>query len=377
MKLGITCYPTYGGSGAVATELGIALAARGHEVHFITYEHPFRLPHFLPRVHFHEVDIGRYPLFEYPPYDLALAVRMHDVVLSQGLDLLHVHYAIPHATSAWIAKEMLKEQRRNLPVVTTLHGTDITIVGQDHSYHSITRFSIERSDRITSVSQWLKDETVRAFGCGNCRVDVIPNFVDPTEFDRAKHANGLRAELGGGKKILMHISNMRPVKRLGDVVRIFAQVREQVPSVLVLVGDGPDRREAEETARELGVLGDVRCLGKIDEVAPLLAAADLYLLPSESESFGLSALEALASGVPVVASAVGGLPEVVKDGVTGALRPVGDVAGMAAAAVALLEPARWGAASAAAAADARSRFATADVVGRYEALYAEALQQVR
>lgn len=377
MKLGITCYPTYGGSGAVATELGIALAARGHEVHFITYEHPFRLPHFLPRVHFHEVDIGRYPLFEYPPYDLALAVRMHDVVLSQGLDLLHVHYAIPHATSAWIAKEMLKEQRRNLPVVTTLHGTDITIVGQDHSYHSITRFSIERSDRITSVSQWLKDETVRAFGCGNCRVDVIPNFVDPTEFDRAKHANGLRAELGGGKKILMHISNMRPVKRLGDVVRIFAQVREQVPSVLVLVGDGPDRREAEETARELGVLGDVRCLGKIDEVAPLLAAADLYLLPSESESFGLSALEALASGVPVVASAVGGLPEVVKDGVTGALRPVGDVAGMAAAAVALLEPTRWRAASAAAAADARSRFATADVVGRYEALYAEALQQVR
>ncbi len=377
MKLGITCYPTYGGSGAVATELGIALAARGHEVHFITYEHPFRLPHFLPRVHFHEVDIGRYPLFEYPPYDLALAVRMHDVVLSQGLDLLHVHYAIPHATSAWIAKEMLKEQGRKLPVVTTLHGTDITIVGQDHSYHSITRFSIERSDRITSVSQWLKEETVRAFGCGNCRVDVIPNFVDPTEFDRAKHTNGLRAELGGGKRILMHISNMRPVKRLGDVVRIFAQVREQVPSVLVLVGDGPDRREAEETARELGVLGDVRCLGKIDEVAPLLAAADLYLLPSESESFGLSALEALASGVPVVASAVGGLPEVVKDGMTGALRPVGDVAGMAAAAVALLEPTRWRAASAAAAADARSRFATADVVGRYEALYAEALQQVR
>ena len=375
MKVGITCYPTYGGSGAVATELGIALAARGHEVHFITYEHPFRLPHFLPRVHFHEVDIGRYPLFEYPPYDLALAVRMHDVVLSQGLDLLHVHYAIPHATSAWIAKEMLKEQGRKLPVVTTLHGTDITIVGQDHSYHAITRFSIERSDRITSVSEWLKAETIRTFGCGNSRVDVIPNFVDPKEFDRASHANGLRQELGGGKKILMHISNMRAVKRLPDVVRIFAKVREAVPSVLVLVGDGPDRRAAEELAGELGVLSDVRCLGKIDDVAPLLAAADLYLLPSENESFGLSALEALASGVPVVASNIGGLPEVVQHGVTGALLPIGDVEGMAAAAIALLEPARWRAASTAAAADARTRFATNDVVGRYEQLYREVLEQ--
>ena len=375
MKLGITCYPTYGGSGAVATELGIALAARGHEVHFITYEHPFRLPHFLPRVHFHEVDIGKYPLFEYPPYDLALAVRMHDVVLSHGLDLLHVHYAIPHATSAWIAKEMLREQGRKLPVVTTLHGTDITIVGQDHSYHSITKFSIERSDRITAVSQWLKDETIRAFGCGNCRVDVIPNFVNPHEFERALHTNGLRAELGGDRKVLMHISNMRAVKRMKDVVRIFAKVRERVPSVLVLVGDGPERQVAEDEARALGVLGDVRCLGKIDAVAPLLAAADLYLLPSESESFGLSALEALASGVPVVASNIGGLPEVVRDGVTGALRPVGDVDGMAAAAVRLLEPARWRVASEAASADARARFATADVVGRYEALYAEALGQ--
>jgi len=377
VKLGITCYPTYGGSGAVATELGIALAARGHEVHFITYEHPFRLPHFLPRVHFHEVDIGKYPLFEYPPYDLALAVRMHDVVLSQGLDLLHVHYAIPHATSAWIAKEMLKEQGRALPVVTTLHGTDITIVGQDHSYHAITRFSIERSDRITSVSQWLKAETIRAFGCGNSRVDVIPNFVDPEEFSRSRYTNGLRGELGGDKKILMHISNMRAVKRLTDVVRIFAKVREQVPSVLVLVGDGPDRRVAEELARDLGVLGDMRCLGKIDDVAPLLAAADIYLLPSESESFGLSALEALASGVPVVASNNGGLPEVVQDGVTGALLPVGDVDGMAAAVVRLLAPDRWRVASAAAAKDARARFATADVVVRYEALYAEALAQVR
>ena len=376
MKVGITCYPTYGGSGAVATELGIALAARGHEVHFISYEHPFRLPHFLPRVYFHEVSIGNYPLFEYPPYDLALAVRMHDVVLSQGLDLLHVHYAIPHATSAWIAKEMLKEQGRPLPVVTTLHGTDITIVGQDHSYQAITRFSIERSDRITAVSQWLKDETIKAFGCSNRRVDVVPNFVDPTIFERAHHGPALHDELGGGRKVLMHISNFRPVKRVRDVVRVFAKVRERVPSVLVMVGDGPDRGAAEEEARTLGVSADVRFLGKIDAVAPLLAAADLYVFPSESESFGLSALEALASGVPVVAARVGGVPEVVQDGVTGALHALGDIEGMAESAVRFLEPTRWAAASAAAPADARTRYATHDVVGQYERIYREALGQV-
>jgi L-malate glycosyltransferase len=376
VKVGITCYPTYGGSGAVATELGIALAARGHEVHFISYEHPFRLPTFLPRVYFHEVSIGNYPLFEYPPYDLALAVRMHDVVLSQGLDLLHVHYAIPHATSAWIAKEMLKEQGRPLPVVTTLHGTDITIVGQDHSYQAITRFSIERSDRITAVSQWLKDETIKAFGCSNQRVDVIPNFVDPTIFDRARYGDGLHQELGGGRRVLMHISNFRPVKRVRDAVRVFARIRQQVPSVLVMVGDGPDRGAAEEEARSLGVAADVRFLGKIDHVAPLLAAADLYIFPSESESFGLSALEALASGVPVVAARVGGVPEVVVDGVTGALLSLGDVEGMAAAGVRLLEPARWARASVAAAADAHTRYATNDVVAQYEQLYLEALAQV-
>ncbi len=373
MKLGITCYPTYGGSGAVATELGIALAARGHEVHFITYEHPFRLPHFLPRVTFHEVNIGNYPLFEYPPYDLALAVRMREVVLSQGLDLLHVHYAIPHATSAWIAKEMLATEGRKLPVVTTLHGTDITIVGQDHSYHAITRFSIERSDRITSVSQWLKDETIKAFGCENCRVDVIPNFVDPTEFDRARHGDALKLELGKGAPVLMHISNFRPVKRVRDVVRIFAAVRKQRPSTLVMVGDGPDRGAAEDEARALGVANDVRFLGRIDDVAPLLAAADLYLFPSETESFGLSALEALASGVPVIGARVGGVPDVVRHGVTGALLPLGDVEGMAAAALDFLEPARWAVASQAAEADARQRFSTAQIVAQYEALYHEAL----
>lgn len=373
MKIGITCYPTYGGSGAVATELGIALAGRGHEVHFISYEHPFRLPHFLPRVYFHEVSIGNYPLFEYPPYDLALAVRMHDVVLAHELDLLHVHYAIPHATSAWIAKEMLREQGRALPVVTTLHGTDITIVGQDHSYQVITKFSIERSDRITAVSQWLKDETTRAFGCSDCLIEVIPNFVDPIVFDRARYGNELRQELGGGRPVLMHISNFRPVKRVVDVIRVFARVRAQNDCVLVMVGDGPDRHAAEEEARRLGVAADVRFLGKIDTVAPLFAAADVYVFPSESESFGLSALEALASGVPVVAARVGGVPEVVCDGVTGALLPLGDVEGMAQAVRGFLDPGRWSEASAAAAADARARFATSDVVARYERLYADAM----
>ncbi|MFZ9415919.1 MAG: N-acetyl-alpha-D-glucosaminyl L-malate synthase BshA [Alphaproteobacteria bacterium] len=376
MKIGLTCYPTYGGSGAVATELGIALAARGHEVHFISYEHPFRLPHFLPRVYFHEVSIGTYPLFEYPPYDLALAVRMHDVVLAHELDLLHVHYAIPHATSAWIAKEMLREQGRRLPVVTTLHGTDITIVGQDQSYRAITHFSIERSDRITAVSEWLRTETISTFAC-ECPVEVIPNFVDPDVFDRARYGEALRSELGGGRPVLMHISNFRPVKRVCDVVRIFARVRATRSCVLVMVGDGPDRHAAEEEARRLGVAADVRFLGKIDSVAPLLAAADVYVFPSESESFGLSALEALASGVPVVAARVGGVPEVVRDGVTGALLPLGDLDGMAAAVARFLDPAVWPAASAAAAAAARARFATADVVARYEALYADARAHVR
>jgi N-acetyl-alpha-D-glucosaminyl L-malate synthase BshA len=374
VKIGITCYPTYGGSGAIATELGIALAERGHEVHFITYQLPFRLPVFLPRVYFHEVDVGRYPLFQYPPYDLALAVRMHEVVINEGLDLLHVHYAIPHATSAWIAKEMLRKDGRDITVITTLHGTDITIVGQDHSFHAITKFSIEKSDRITAVSAWLKEETVRAFGCTECDVSVIPNFVDPAVYDRSAHEPALRRQMGEDKKILMHISNFRPVKRVLDVVRIFARVRKEVPSVLVMVGDGPDRLSAEQEARALGVERDVHFLGRIDPVAPLLACADLYLLPTDRESFGLSALEALACGVPALAYDVGGIREVVKNGVTGALRPVGDVDGLAEFGVALLrDPARWSAMSAAAAADARDRFSSDQIVARYEALYLRAL----
>jgi L-malate glycosyltransferase len=374
LKIGITCYPTYGGSGAVATELGMALARRGHEIHFITYQQPFRLPSFLPRIYFHEVDVGRYPLFEYPPYDLALAVRMHEVVLAHKLDLLHVHYAIPHATSAWIAREMLATTRPDIRVLTTLHGTDITIVGQDPSFHAITKFSIEQSDGLTAVSRFLQRETVRAFGCTGCQIEVIPNFIDPDVYDRAKYKAALRDQFAPTDRVVMHISNFRPVKRVRDVVNVFARIRAEIPSVLVMVGDGPDRVHAEAEARDLGIEGAVFFLGKIETVAPLLSAADLFLLPTQSESFGLSALEALASGVPVVGTNAGGLPEVVRDGVTGALCAVGDVDGMAAAAIAILrDRERWQEMSTLAARDARERFALNDVVEQYESFYDLAL----
>lgn len=374
MKIGITCYPTYGGSGALATELGIALAARGHEVHFITYAQPFRLPSFLPRVYFHEVDVGRYPLFEYPPYDLALAVRMHEVVRDHQLDVLHCHYAIPHATSAWIARSMLREEGRDVKVVTTLHGTDITIVGQERSFYSITKFSIEKSHAVTAVSDYLRDETYRAFGCVGCQVDVIHNFIDPQLYDRSRHVFPIPADVTKARKVVMHISNFRPVKRVRDIVKTFARIDREVPSVLIMIGDGPERVEAEAEARELGVAEHVHFLGKIDAIAPLLAGADLFLLTSDSESFGLSALEAMASGVPVIGAHAGGLPEVVTHGVTGYLYPVGDVDAMARAGVELLRDAkRWQGMSEAAATDARTRFSEDAIVAQYEALYERTL----
>jgi L-malate glycosyltransferase len=374
VNIGITCYPTYGGSGAVATELGIALAERGHEVHFITYRQPFRLPSFLPRIFFHEVDVGRYPLFEFPPYDLALAVRMHEVVRSHHLELLHCHYAIPHATSAWIAREMLREAGEDVHVITTLHGTDITIVGQDPSFYPITKFSIEKSDRITAVSQYLKEETCRAFGCDGPDIDVIHNFIDPDVYNREKYPSLLKKQFGQSKPILMHLSNFRTVKRVRDVVRIFAEVNREIPSVLVMIGDGPDRPAAEEEARMLGVADSVSFLGKLDRIAPLLAAADLFLLPSQSESFGLSALEALASGVPVIGTNAGGLPEVVRNGETGVLCRVGDIPGMAAASLEILQdPKRWSEMSKLAAADARERFSRDAIVSKYESLYRTSL----
>jgi N-acetyl-alpha-D-glucosaminyl L-malate synthase BshA len=368
MRIGIVCYPTYGGSGAVATELGLALAGRGHDVHFISYALPFRL-RFNERVTFHEVKIGSYPLFEHPPYSLALAVMLHEVAVKERLDLIHAHYAIPHAISGWMAQQLLAETR-HLPIVTTLHGTDITLVGQDPSYYTITKFSIEQSDAVTAVSQYLRDETYRAFGCTGCAISIIPNFVDLDEFQPPAERCG---SFPPGEHVLMHISNMRPVKRLVDVVQVFARVNAQLPSRLVLVGDGPDRDAAEAELEKLGLAGRARWLGKVEDVPDVLRWADLYLLPSQTESFGLSALEALATGVPVIGARVGGLPEVVEDGVSGVLADVGDVEAMARGAIALLQdPARHRAASLAARRRAAD-FATDKVVPLYEQIYGKVL----
>jgi len=374
MRIGVTCYPTYGGSGALATELALALGRRGHEVHMISYASPFRLRNFAEHVYFHEVDLsGAYPLLEYFPYSLALAVKQHEVALRERLDVLHVHYAVPHATAAFLAKEML-EPDHQLKVITTLHGTDITLVGQARSFFTVTRFSIERSDAVTAVSAYLRDETYRAFGCMDCGIDVIPNFVNLEEYHPSA-GEGCRSALAPPDvKVLMHVSNFRPVKRVHDVVRTFAAVRAAMPSVLVFVGDGPDRPAAEELVADLGLTRDVRFLGKVDAVADLLRCADLFLLPSESESFGLAALEALACGVPVVASDVGGLPEVVTDG-AGALVPRGDVQAMAARSLELLgDPARLRAARAAGL-EVAARFSADRIVPRYEELYQRVLGQ--
>ncbi len=374
MKIGITCYPTYGGSGALATELGLDLARRGHEVHFITYAMPFRLREYAERVYFHEVDTvtGRYPLFDHYPYTLALASKQYEVAQREGLDLLHVHYAIPHATTAWLAKEMMR-QSRNLPIITTLHGTDITLVGQESSFHPITRFSIERSDRVTAVSEFLRNETVRTFACGRESIAVIPNFVNLEEYhpDQAACRDGL-APPGG--KVITHASNFREVKRVRDVVRVFARIRRAMPATLVMIGDGPDRDDAEREARDLGVEHEVRFLGRLGNVVNLLQASDLFLLPSQSESFGLAALEAMACGVPVVGSRAGGLPEVVEDGRSGLLEPPGSVEAMGRRAVELLrDPAAHAAMRAAALARA-SQFSADLVVPRYEALYTETVR---
>jgi len=372
MKIGITCYPTYGGSGAVATELGLELARRGHDIHFISYASPFRLRGFAERVTFHEVVTASYPLFEQSPYALALAVKQHEVALREQLDLMHVHYAIPHATTAWLAKQMLADDR-DLKVLTTLHGTDITLVGQDPSYFSITKFSIERSDAVTAVSAYLRDETYKSFGCVNCDVRVIPNFISPAEYHPATDDRCRRVLAPAGNKILVHISNFRPVKRVLEVVRIFAGVRKAMPATLIMAGDGPDRDAAEAEVDRLKLTRDVRFLGRVEDVADVLRGADLFLLPTVSESFGLAALEAMACGVPVIATRAGGIPEVVVDGETGLLAEPGAVDAMIEAALGILkDPKRHERMRQAAVARAGD-FTTDKVVPQYEALYREVL----
>ena len=368
MKVGITCYPTYGGSGIVATELGMELASRGHEVHFITYANPIRLSAESPNIHYHEVEVANYPLFQYPPYSLALASRMVEVAESVKLDLLHVHYAIPHSISALLASQMA---RRELPYITTLHGTDVTLVGNEPSYFPITRFSIEQSPGVTTISRYLHERTVGVFSIER-EICVIPNFVNCDLYhsvdDPERRARFARPD----EKILFHLSNFRPVKRPLDCVRIFARVAAEAPSRLVMVGDGPERGPAEALARELGLADRVVFLGKQVQVAPLLGLADVLLLPSEMEGFGLAALEAMACGVPPIASNVGGLPEVVTHERDGMLLPMGDVEAMAQAALSLLtDPALHHSVASAARETALTRFCASKVIPLYESYYHE------
>jgi N-acetyl-alpha-D-glucosaminyl L-malate synthase BshA len=326
MKIGISCYPTYGGSGVVASELGKALAERGHTVHFISYAMPVRLERFRGNILYHEVEISSYPLFDFPLYTPALASKIVEVAKFEKLDLIHAHYAIPHATSAFLAREIIGNG--SLKIVTTLHGTDITLVGLEPSYLPVMKFSIEQSDGVTAVSRFLKEKTQTNYGITK-EIEVIPNFIDGDIYKRIEPDEACRSLAGPGEKIITHVSNFRAVKRVPDVVRIFAEIRKKVPSVLLLIGDGPDRSVCEHIARELGVADHVRFLGKQMELVSLLSASDLFLIPSQSESFGLSALEAMACGVPVVASSVGGLPELVVHGETGYIAEMGDIGRMA------------------------------------------------
>ncbi|MGA2809035.1 MAG: N-acetyl-alpha-D-glucosaminyl L-malate synthase BshA [Terracidiphilus sp.] len=379
MRIGITCYPTYGGSGVVATELGIELAALGHEVHFISYSQPFRLSGRDNGILYHEVSVSSYPLFEFPPYDLALASRMAEVAEFYQLDLLHVHYAIPHSVSALLAREMLAARGRQLPFVTTLHGTDITLVGQDRSYLPITRYAIQESDGVTSISNYLKEKTVEDFGVTR-GIEVVPNFVNCDVYmpykDEALRAEARKRLAAPGQSILMHLSNFRPVKRVLDVVKVFARVVREVPSQLVLVGDGPERSAAEWLAHDLQIHDKIHFIGKQERVNELLPLADLMLMPSELESFGLAALEAMACKVPSIATRVGGVPELIDDGVTGLLYPVGAVEDMAAGTVGLLKDReRLEAMREAGRRTAQKRFCSSLVVPHYVKYYEEVLGQ--
>ncbi|MGH9536056.1 MAG: N-acetyl-alpha-D-glucosaminyl L-malate synthase BshA [Terriglobales bacterium] len=367
MRIGVTCYPTYGGSGIVATELGRELAERGHEIHFISYAQPIRLNTDQPRIFYHEVEVSTYPLFDYPPYTLALASHMAEVAESARLDLLHVHYAIPHSVSAFLARAMTAARR--LPFITTLHGTDITLVGADHSYLPITRFSIEASDGVTAISEYLRGTTEREFEVRR-PIEVIPNFVNCDRYHRLPNP-ALRARYAQPEEpLLVHLSNFRPVKRVLDAVEVFARVAAEMPARLLMVGDGPDRIQAERRARCLGIGDRVSFVGKQDGIHPLLSISDLMLLPSEMESFGLAALEGMAHEVPTIATQVGGVPELVEEGVTGCLFPIGEIDAMAAAALQLLrDPERLRAMGQAGRHRAEEYFCASSIIPRYEALY--------
>jgi N-acetyl-alpha-D-glucosaminyl L-malate synthase BshA len=378
LKIGITGYPTYGGSGVVATELGLELAQRGHEVHFISYAQPIRLNRPAANIHYHEVEVSRYPLFDYPPYDLALATRMAEVSELYELDLLHVHYAIPHSVSAMLARQMLAAgpKKRRLPFVTTLHGTDITLVGQDRSYLPITRFSIDQSDGVTAISEYLRERTVREFDVKN-EIQVIYNFVNCDVYCREKNGSDRRGEYApNGERVLLHISNFRPVKRVTDVIEIFDRVRKQVPSKLLLMGDGPDRSPAEWLAVQKGIHDDVIFLGKREQVYETLAISDVLLMPSELESFGLAALEAMASEVVPIATRVGGVPEVIEHGKSGFLAGVGEVDKMAGYAIEILkDESKLRAMGKECRAAASARFCTTKIIPQYEDFYRRVLER--
>ena len=378
MKIGITCYPTYGGSGVVATELGLELAHRGHEIHFISYAQPIRLTELNPNIHYHEVDVSRYPLFDFPPYDLALATRMAEVSELYALDLLHVHYAIPHSVSALLARQMLaaKPRGQRLPFVTTLHGTDITLVGLDRSYLPITRFSIEQSDGVTAISKYLRERTLREFDVKN-NIQVIFNFVNCDVYCRSAGSAELRKEFAReDERILVHLSNFRPVKRVTDVIEVFYRVRQKLPAKLLMIGDGPDRSRAEWLAVQKGIHNDVLFLGKQDQVTEKLAVSDIMLLPSELESFGLAALEAMACEVVPIATRVGGIPELIEHGKSGYLADVGDVDSMARFAIDLLsDEARLRDMGKACRKVAQSNFCSSKIIPQYEEFYRRVLER--
>ncbi len=377
MNIGIVCYPTYGGSGVVATELGIGLARKGHNVHFLSYARPQRLNEFESNIRYHEVAVNVYPLFEYPPYDLALASHMVDLIKYEKLDILHVHYAIPHATSAYLAKRILGRAGKPVAVITTLHGTDITIVGSDPSYLPVVNFSINQSDSVTAVSDYLRDETYSKFECEN-DIKVIPNFVDTERFKRQEKSHFKKAICPDGEFLLTHVSNFRKVKRVVDTIEVFKLVLDSgLDAKLLLVGDGPERVNVEARCRELHICDKVRFLGKQEKVEELLSISDLFLMPSGSETFGLAALEAMSCGVPVISSDVGGLPGLNLNGETGYVCKLGDIEGMANASIELLKNPEKHAAFSVASRERAEFFEISKVTQEYEDHYVEVLDRVR